>query len=115
MHLRQDRLASAAEILDELAALLHAGEHEAPLVAPLRALAERATRVHLADAQATTRRRPVPEDTPAPPARKAAPRRWDVVTAGPHELDAMLADLRATGLAAAGPLRWQVRVQQRGG
>jgi hypothetical protein len=123
LHLRQDHLASAAEILDELAALLHADEHEAPLIQPLRALAERATRVHLADAQSSAQRRPDATDILADPvlqdrikeAPPTAPRRWDIVTASAGELDAMLAELRATGLAAAGPLRWQVRVQQRGG
>lgn len=112
LHLRQSH--DAAQILDELTALLHAGEHEAPLLAPLRALADRATRVNLDSARPP----PVPEDIPISPVPKNTskkPQRWDVTTAGPAQLDAMLAELRAAGLASPGPLRWQVRVVPGGG
>ncbi|MBZ5710078.1 hypothetical protein [Nannocystis pusilla] len=137
LHLRPDPPPQTAALLDELAELLHAGEHERSLVGQLQQLAERATRLNLQAVQPPGERappRPVPPDIsrstsgtrrwdpgvdaeppePAAPNSGLVPRRWDLVTVGANELDALLAELRAAGLAAPGPLRWQVQVQQKG-
>jgi hypothetical protein len=77
LRLSPDPTAQANALLDELAELLHAGEHERPLVEALQRLGERATALNLEAIRQPPKPRPdPPPPAPPQPPDKQKPKSW---------------------------------------